>query len=72
MKLILLAIKHATSSKIMVKGDRSLTNNGTIKGKWRGLVAWSREAKTLGLVAMHRLLTCVTFHVCRLIPSGSL
>lgn len=62
LKLILLVIKYAISPEIMVKGDGSLTNDGTIKGKWRGLVAWLREAKKLGLVAIHRLLTCVTFH----------
>lgn len=41
LRLIFLAIKHATS-EIMTKGDGSLLNRGAIKGKWRGLTIWLR------------------------------
>lgn len=41
---MLLAIKHAIPFEIMAKSDRSLMNGGMIEGKWRDLVAWSRES----------------------------
>lgn len=45
---MLLVIKRATPFEIMAKGDGLLMNGGLIEGKWRGLVAWSRESWEVG------------------------